>query len=165
MTALYQLAADYQEAAEKLAESGLDDQTIADTLDGLAGDIEQKAIQIAKMIRNLEAEEEAIRKAVDDMVKRANAADARAAHLREYLRQNLLQAGIKKVACPYFVISIKATPASVVIDDEKMIRGDLMVWPSAPPPRPDKRAIAAALKAGEEVQGAHLESGTRLEIR
>lgn len=165
MTALYQLASEYQEAAERLAESGLDDQTISDTLEGIAGDIEEKAIQIAKLVRNIEAESSAIREAVDAMVKRANAADARAANLREYLRQNLLQAGIKKVSCPYFVISVKSTPASVVIDDEQLIRGDLMVWPPAPPPRPDKRAIAAALKAGEEVQGAHLESGTRLEIR
>lgn len=63
------------------------------------------------------------------------------------------------------MISIKATPAAVVIDDEKLIRGDLMVWPTPPPPRPDKRAIAEAIKAGETVAGAHLESGTRMEIK
>jgi hypothetical protein len=30
---------------------------------------------------------------------------------------------------------------------------------------PDKKAIAAALKAGEDVPGAHLERGQRLEIK
>ena len=165
MTALYQLAADYKEAAERLAESGLDEQTITDTLEGLSGDIEQKAIHIAKWVRNLEAETSAIRAAVDDMVKRANAEEAKAKRLRDYLKDCLQQAEIRKVSCPFFVVSLKATPAAVVIDDEKLIRGDLMVWPPAPPPKPDKRAIAEVIKAGEEVAGAHLESGTRLEIK
>jgi len=165
MTALYQLAADYKEAAERLSESGLDEQTITDTLEGLSGDIEQKAINLAKLIRNIEAETSAIRSAVDDMVKRANAEEAKAKRLRDYLKDCLQQAEIRKVSCPFFVVSLKATPAAVVIDDEKLIRGDLMVWPPAPPPKPDKRAIAEVIKAGEEVAGAHLESGTRLEIK
>lgn len=165
MTALYQLVADYKEAAERLSESGLDEQTITDTLEGLSGDIEQKAINLAKLIRNIEAETSAIRSAVDDMVKRANAEEAKAKRLRDYLKDCLQQAEIRKVSCPFFVVSLKATPAAVVIDDEKLIRGDLMVWPPAPPPKPDKRAIAEVIKAGEEVAGAHLESGTRLEIK
>jgi len=165
MTALYQLAADYKEAAERLSESGLDEQTITDTLEGLSGDIEQKAINLAKLIRNIEAETSAIRSAVDDMVKRANAEEAKAKRLRDYLKYCLQQAEIRKVSCPFFVVSLKATPAAVVIDDEKLIRGNLMVWPPAPPPKPDKRAIADVIKAGEEVAGAHLESGTRLEIK
>jgi hypothetical protein len=165
MSALYQLAAEYKEAAERLSESGLDEQTIVDTLEGLSGDIEQKAVNIAKLIRNIESDTVAVRSAIDDMVTRAKAADAKAIWLREYIHNSMLQAGIKKISCPFFVISIKATPAAVVIDDEKLIRGDLMVWPTPPPPRPDKRAIAEAIKAGETVAGAHLESGTRMEIK
>lgn len=162
---LFQLAADYKEAAGRLSESGLDEKTITDTLEGLSGDIEWKAIHIAKIIRNMEAETAAIRSAIDDMVARANAEEAKATRLRAYLKDCLQQADIRKVSCPYFVISIKATPEAVVIDDEKLIRGDLMVWPPAPPPRPDKRAIAEAIKAGETVAGAHLQNGTRIEIK
>jgi hypothetical protein len=165
MTALYQLAADYKEAAERLAESGLDEQTITDTLEGLSGDIEQKAIHIAKWVRNLEAETSAIRAAVDEMVKRANSEEAKAKRLRDYLKDCLQQAEIRKVSCPFFVVSIKATPAAVVIEDEKLIPGNLMSWPPAPAPKPDKRAIAEAIKAGKEVAGARLEGGTRLEIK
>ena len=165
MTSLYQLAADYKEAAERLAESGLDEQTITDTLEGLSGDIEQKAIHIAKWVRNLEAETSAIRAAVDEMVKRANSEEAKAKRLRDYLKDCLQQAEIRKVSCPFFVVSIKATPAAVVIEDEKLIPGNLMSWPPAPAPKPDKRAIAEAIKAGKEVAGARLEGGTRLEIK
>jgi len=165
MTALYQLAADYKEAAERLAESGLDEQTITDTLEGLSGDIEWKAIHLAKLIRNIECDTAAIRSAVDEMVKRANSEEAKAKRLRDYLKNCLQQAEIRKVPCPFFVVSLKSTPPAVVLDDEKLIPGDLMVWPPAPPPKPDKRAIAEALRAGNTVAGAHLESGTRLEIK
>jgi hypothetical protein len=116
-------------------------------------------------VRNLEAETSAIRAAVDEMVKRANSEEAKAKRLRDYLKDCLQQAEIRKVSCPFFVVSIKATPAAVVIEDEKLIPGNLMSWPPAPPPKPDKRAIAEALRAGNTVAGAHLESGTRLEIK
>ena len=53
---LYKIAADYAEAAARLAETDLDDQTIADTLEGLAGDLRDKAIAVASVIRNMEAD-------------------------------------------------------------------------------------------------------------
>jgi hypothetical protein len=42
------------------------------------------------------------------------------------------------------------------------------VYPEAPPapePYPDKKAIAELLKAGKEVNGAHLDQAERLEIK
>ena len=45
---LYKIAADYAEAAARLAETDLDEQTIADTLEGLAGDLRDKAIAVAQ---------------------------------------------------------------------------------------------------------------------
>ncbi len=40
-----------------------------------------------------------------------------------------------------------------------------MVYAEAPPPRPDKRAIGEALKAGRAMEGCRLIAGHRLEIR
>ena len=70
MSALYELAAEYREAAHRLADTDLDEQTIADTLDGMAGELEQKAIAVAMVIRNIKAEEDAIQQAVAGMVER-----------------------------------------------------------------------------------------------
>jgi hypothetical protein len=55
----------------------------------------------------------------------------------------------------------------VIIADETAIPAEYMVTPEPPPPpaaRPDKKAIAAALKAGKEVPGAYREQFERLEI-
>lgn len=164
MSALYELAADLREAHERMEAAGFDDQTIADTLDGLSGDFEEKAIAVAKFARNLEAEAAAIDAAIKAMHERASATANRAAGLRKYLMDSMVATGIRKVSCPYFVISVRATPAAVVIDDEAAVPECYMVQPATPPKRPDKRAIAEAIKA-EPVEWAHLQKSTRLDIR
>jgi hypothetical protein len=89
-------------------------------------------------------------------------------HLRTYLLNNLQASGITKIDTPELVVSVKKNPASVVIDDEKVIPPEFMVTPPpAPPPlpRPDKGAIRDAIKAGTDVPGCRLVQGARLEIR
>lgn len=162
---LFKIAQQYREAADKLAESDLDEQTISDTLEGMAGEVEEKAIAVATVIKNAEAEARAIREAVADMESRLVRIENRAQALRGYLLDNLLACSIKRVSCQYFEISIRANPPSLIVDDVSLIPPLLMVHPPAPPPRPDKRAISIAIKAGESVPGAHLESGVRLEIK
>ena len=50
MTALYLLAEEYRAAAEKLADLDLDEQTVADTLESLAGSVEVKATNVAMFL-------------------------------------------------------------------------------------------------------------------
>lgn len=164
MSALYELAAEYREAHKRMEADGFDAQTIADTLDGIAGDLEEKAISVAKFARNLEAEADAISEAIKAMQARASATALRAAGLRKYLMDAMIASGIRKVSCPYFVVSVRDTPEAVVIDDESAIPERFLVQPEAPQPRPDKRTIAEAIKT-EPVPWAHLQKSTRLDIR
>ena len=55
MTALYLLTQEFREAAEKLADAELPDEVIADTLESLQFPIEEKAKNVAMVIRNIEA--------------------------------------------------------------------------------------------------------------
>ena len=164
MSALFDLASEYREAHERMESAGFDSQTIADTLDGISGDLEEKAIAVAKFARNLEAEADAISDAIKAMQARASATAHKAAGLRKYLMDAMVAAGVRKVSCPFFVVSVRETPASVVIDDALAIPARFLVQPEAPPPRPDKRAIAEAIKT-EPVQWAHMQKSTRLDIR
>ena len=52
----------------------------------------------------------------------------------------------------------------VVIDREQDLPPQYLLQPQAPPPMPDKKAIAAALKVGTPVPGAHAEQRVRLDI-
>ncbi len=61
--ALYQIADQYLQDMQMLQERDLDDQTFADTLESLSGDLEVKATNVAMFIRNLEASADAIKAA------------------------------------------------------------------------------------------------------
>lgn len=165
-TALYVLADEYREAAARLADLELDEQTIADTLEGLAGELEVKATNVALFIRNIEASADAIKAAEGEMAKRRKAIEARADRIREYLKANMERTGISKIESPYLSLTIKKNPPSVVIDAEGQIPCEFFKDPPPPPPPAvDKKAIADAIKAGNEVPGAHLQTSTRLEIK
>lgn len=165
MTALYELAAQYRADADKLADLDLDEQTLADTLEGMGGELEVKAQNVIMFTRNLEATAAAIKEAETQMAARRKAMENRAAGLRRYVLENMQFAGIQKIECPLFKLSIRENPAAVEIYEPGLIPSDYMKQPETPPPAPDKTAIKAAITAGTEVPGAKLTKGTRLEIK
>lgn len=165
LPALYELASEYVEAANKLQNLELDEETIRDTLEGLQFPIEQKATNVAFVIRNMESLAEQIKQAEQQMVARRKAIEKRAENVREYLLRNMERCGISKIESPYFKISIRQNPGSVVIDDAGQIPCELYRYPEAPPPEPDKKAIKAMIESGQEVSGAHIEKTTRVEIK
>lgn len=164
MTALYQLTADYRKAAERLTDSDLPEEVIKDTLEGMAGEIEVKAQNVAMVIRNMESSAKAIREAAASMLDRAKAEENRAGNIKRYLLDNMVASGISKIECPYFKISVRDNPTSVVIDDEDAIPSDyLREIPASY--TPDKALMKRAMNDGFVIDGAHLESSKRLEIK
>ncbi|HEY8880392.1 MAG TPA: siphovirus Gp157 family protein [Roseateles sp.] len=164
MTALYVIANEYRDAASKLAELDLDEQTIADTLESLSGDLEVKAQNVALMVRCFEADAANCKQWAKDANDRAKAIEARAERMRQYLADNLEACGIEKVEGPGVAISFRKSSA-VVIDGEDLIPAEFMRTKPAPAPEPDKKAIADAIKAGQAVPGAHVEQRKSLQIR
>jgi hypothetical protein len=164
-TSLYILTGEYLALSQKLLESDLDEQTIADTLEGAAGELEEKATNVAMFVRNLEASAEQIKLARQQMDARCKALESKADSIKRYLKENMIRSGITKIESPYFALTIKKNPPSVVIDDQTQLPSDYIVTPPAPPPAPDKKLIAQAIKDGYTVPGAHLEQTERLEIK
>lgn len=165
MTSLFLLAGEYKDAADKLYELDLDEATIHDTLESLSGDLEAKAVNTVSIVRNLEALADQIKMAEKAMAERRKTYEARAARVKQYVLDSMNFAGIQKIECPLFKISIRDNPVSVVIDDEKQIPKAYLTDPVPPLPSPDKKLIAQAIKDGFDVPGAHLERGQRLDIK
>ena len=166
---LYEIAAEYRAGLSALeAMDDLPEEVLRDTLEGMDGDLNAKCLAIASFIKNLEAEAEAVGKAASDMSKRKSVLNNKAEGLRAYLLSGLKLA---KVSAPIknsqLVISIAKNPAKVVIDDEKAIAdyGDAFMTIIPEQKVVDKDAIKTALKAGQEVKGAHLEQGERVNIK
>lgn len=156
---LYNLTDDFN----KLMDAEGDDITDA-LIEMVAGEIEVKAESYCKLLAVLDttidqfkAEEMRIssaRKAMENKVER----------VREYMKEALLNANIDKLKCGTFSVSVGLSPGSVSIDQSEIIPARfLTVIPEQYVP--DKAAIKAAIKEGQEVPGAHIEAGYTLRIR
>jgi hypothetical protein len=164
MTALYFIANEYRADLAKLQALDLDEQTLTDTLESMGGDLEIKAQNVALFARSLDAEAAAVKQWAKDASARAKAIDARAERLREYLANCMTACGIDKISGPAITLSFRASSA-VVIDGVDLVPAEFMRQQPAPAPEPDKTAIAAAIKAGAEVPGAHLEHRRSLQVK
>jgi len=166
LPALYTLALEYRDAAETLADMELDEQTVSDTLEAMVGTLETKATNVAMFVRNVEALAEQIKAAEKQMSDRRKGLEARAARVREYLKTNMELAGISEISCPYFKLAVRKNPPSVLILNEEQLPAEFVDLPPIPAAVPNKKRIADAIKAGQDVPGAALDqSRTRLEIK
>lgn len=168
MTALYKLTNSYLALAEKLSDGDFDAATIADTIEasGITDEIAEKAQGLEYVARGAEANNLAI----DAEIARLQALKQHrmkvAAGLRGYLLDNMQRMQIERIDCPMFSISIRKNPPAVEIFDQLSLPAQFMVVPEPKPPvaAPDKKAIAAAIKAGQDVPGAKLVQGVRLNV-
>lgn len=162
---LFEIAQEYRQITDILHDAGCDEQTLLDTLEGERWPLEVKAQQYAFVIRNLQANAAAIKEAEAQMVARRKAVENRAQYLAERLKTCLEIAGIKKVECPHFAISIQNNPPSVDVFEPGLVPVEFMRQAEPPPPAPDKTAIKEAIKEGREVPGAVMVQGKKLVIK
>ena len=164
MTSLYEISLAYRADVAKLADLDLPAEVVTDTLDAMAGELEAKAQNVVMYARNLQTTAAAIKEAEEQMAKRRKAIENRAKHLLEYVQGCMETAEVQRIECPHFRLAIQAKPPSVDVYEPGLLPAQYMRTPEPPPPAPDKKAIADAIKAGEEVPGARLVQGTRLAI-
>jgi len=161
---LYELTGAWKTLLEMAEDPEEDPQAIADTMDSLQGDIEDKADGYGKVMRSLRSDVTAI----DEEIRRLQ--DRRATILGNIdecefrLKSSMEEMGINKIKTKLFSFNIQKTPARVVIDREGEIPVDFLVMQS---PKINKEKIKQALKAGDDsLNGiAHLEQGTSLRMR
>jgi hypothetical protein len=161
---LYEIAETYLRALEDLADvEDLPEQAIADTLEGLQGEFEAKAINVAGYIRNIEAEASAIEGARKGMERRQRALTRHAERLRDYVKIHMERTGVPKLKNHYLTLRIQNNPPSVVVENEGSIPEQFKHTETIT--NLLRAEIARALKAGEKVTGARLGRTTRLVIQ
>lgn len=162
---LYAIADNFLADIRKMEEADLDDQTFADTLEAISGDLEEKAKAVAMFARNLEASAEAIKQAEKQMADRRKALENKADKVRQYLLDNMLKTGISKIDCPYFSLSVRKNPPAVEIIQQDMIPMEYFDIPPMPAPQLNKNRLKDDLKNGVIVDGAKLTQGHSLQIK
>lgn len=155
---LYELSLSFQEVQNM----DLDSEVMKDTLDSIEDAIENKAENIAKLIRNLESDVSAYKEEEDRLKTKRQATENKVKWLKTYLEDNMKMTGKTKFKSGMFNFAIQKNPASVNITDEKIIPGEFLI---PQPPKVDKTSLKEALKNGIEVPGAELKQTEGLRIR
>ena len=155
------------ELKHKLELLNLDEQTIADTLEGDAAELEAKITDYGFVIRNRESFVNAIKVEIERLQSRLKAEETRIQKIEEWLLYNMQQCGISIVESPSFTIKLKVNVQSVDVLDERQIPAAYMRTPAVkiPEPAPDKKLILDALKSGLNVAGCAIKRTVKLEIK
>lgn len=157
---LYELAQNYAQLLEMAEE--MESDALVDTLESLQDAIEEKAENIAKLVKNLEADVKFIKEEEQRLAERRRAIEVKIERLKTYLQEQLETAGIEKVKRPTITVAIQANPPSVDVIDETAIPSDFLI-PQAP--KVDKRSILERLKKGEAIPGVTLKQTKGVRIR
>ena len=155
---LYELSLSFQEVQNM----DLDPEVMKDTLDSIEEAIENKAENIAKLIRNLQSDVSAYKEEEDRLKTKRQSTENKVKWLKTYLEDNMKLTGKTKFKSGMFNFSIQKNPASVNITDEKIIPGEFLI---PQPPKVDKTSLKEILKRGIEVPGAELKQTEGLRIR
>ena len=161
---LYEITNEFEYIFNDVDETGEVTQAMFDAMDGLKEEFENKAISVASYIKNIEAEEEAIKQAMDGMKKRRDALKNKAESLTDYLLESFGKMGVNEInTSPYFKIRVKKCPVSVDVFDDLALPDEYLrekVVTSI-----DKIKLKEVLSEGVEVPGACLQRRTKLEIK
>lgn len=159
---LYELSEQYNKLQELISE-GTDKEMFADSLEGLEGDIEDKAENMAKLIRSLETEADGIKSEEERLYSRRMSISNRITDIKEYLQFQLSSMNIDKVKGKLFTVAMQNNPQSVkLLNDNVMAFNQKYIVVSR---TLDKKAILEDLKAGDVVEGAELQQTKSLRIR
>lgn len=162
---LYQLAKDWQALYDQIDD--LPEDAFLDTLEGIEGEFEEKADSIACFIKDLDAEADKIKRERETLAQREAAKRAKAARLREYLKEQMAAVGKTRIETPRNLLTVAKSTPRVETDEE------FVAWAEESadfllhyhPPEPNKQAIQQAIKDGMTVLHVRLEGGQSLRIK
>lgn len=125
------------------------------SLDGLQMAFSDKVANIGRWVLNVAASEKALTAEIDRLTAKRLARRNLQDRLKEYVKQAMDHAGVKKIEGDAFTWRIQANPPSVEIADQTKIpmRFRIIIPESF---QVDKKKVLDALKSGERIGGAVL---------
>lgn len=162
MSNLYQLTNNYETVLNMLYDEDADEQMILDTLEAIEGEIEDKADNYAKIIKELEAKQNARKEEAKRLTESAKVFENRVKVLKSNLFNSMKATGKTKFATDLFNFNIvkNGGKQTLTIDGEVPEEYTKTITEN------DTDKIRQALENGEKLTFAHLEPrGESLRIK
>lgn len=133
----------------------LDEQTLADTLEG-ATNLKEALAALLRSALEDEGLAKGLRTLLEAMKSRLFRLEGRAVSKRIVVLEAMQKADIRKFIEPDFTASLRMAPPSVLVLNEAEIPAEFLV---PQPPKIDRRGLLQALSGGESIPGAVLSNG------
>lgn len=122
---------------------------------------DEKAENIVKFIKNLEADAKALKDEEKRLAEKRKTKENSIKWLKFYLQNNMEMLDKKKIKAGLFSVNIQKNPPSVNVIDENLIDDKYFVIER----KLNKQKLKSDLKDGKEIEGAELQQGESLRIR
>lgn len=165
MSTLYELKGEYLQLLQLLEDPEVEDQIVLDTLEGIDFELEVKAENYAKIIKELEGNVEIIKAEKKRLSDKQSKLEENIKRLKENLQAAMVDTGKTKFKTELFSFSIQKNGGAlpVIVDvDTSELPDDLVIITE----KPDLKAIAKFLEKNPDSELAHFgERGESLRIK
>ena len=159
---LYELTENYRNLQELLDNPEIDQELITKALDEVGEQLEEKAENIAKLIKTLEVEVNGYKTEEKRLADRRKTLENRITGLKSYIDATMKATGKKRFKGQLFSFNIQKNPPSVKITDNTLIPKEYYIQQE---PVLEKKTVLAELKNGVIVPGTELSQTESLRIR
>ena len=162
MSTMYELTDNLMAVLEMGSDPEIPPEAIADTLEGIEGEIELKAQSYAIIIKELEGEAVKLKTEETRLLSKRKSLENNIKRIKDNLFNAMKITGKEKFKTDLFSFGIQKSPAKLVIDDSSLIPEKYYVEQA---PKLDEQRLKSDLKSGIECEYAHLEQGEHVRIR
>jgi hypothetical protein len=155
MSTLRELSTELVEVRDLALDPDIPADAIRDTLDGMEGLFNDKAVRIVHVITNGGSDIDALDAEIARLTERKKNIQNAQFRLKDYLRFNMEATGTRKISSPLFTITLAAGRDVAVIDNVDALYDEFVNVKTTI--SPVKAEILKALKGGVDVPGAHME--------
>lgn len=166
---IYDITGNFLKLQQMLESGEIDEETFKDTLESIDMDLEEKAENYAKIIKNLTKDTEGIKAEETRLKEKRQAIESNIDRLKKDLESAMIITGKTKFKTDLFSFGIQKNTPSVQIENEAdfiqwaaIKREDLLKYKD---PEINKKAIIEELKQGKEIIGAKIAQSESLRIR
>ena len=166
---LYELMSEYQSFMSAVESGDIPEEAIADTLEGIEGDLTEKIDNIACLIKTLDAEEAAIKAEEDRLAQRRKVKANARERIKTYLSDILVAMGKTEFETARNKITFRKTPGKVVFANEKAFiewaaenDDSLLTYGK---PTVNKTAVKLAIESGKHINGAEIVVGQSMQLK
>lgn len=162
MSTIFEIKNEYMQLLDMIDDPEIDAQTLADTMEAIEGELEEKADNYARVIADASALSDGLKAQIDRLTERKRAIENNTKRMKEALQDAMQSTGKTNFKTQLFSFRIQKNPPSVNITEGAKLPEKYLI---PQPEKIDKKSIIADLKAGSMIDGCTLVQSESLRIK